>query len=289
MSNKIAVKDTAARLLTPNDTLDVRIFDQHGKMYPDLRKALLAEAELVAKRSLAGLKGIKVKDIYLNGSSAGYFYYDKSDLDVRIEVVNENCSFITNDDELLEQFLTIIKQSTFPNVRFHANGRFADIKINTRTFEIMGLYSILNDRWVIEPRKDITADLNIDDIMEEYTKRFYKIKNYMRDMISSGKTKTMEGIEEIEAFYKKCIRENNFSAREYIIYKLLNYRGIHKQLQELFNDSLKDILSLTDSAQQTGISNTDAKHPEAKSPNISQTLGADDITYTLPPLYEIKI
>ena len=31
----IQMKDIAVRLLTPNDTLDVRIFDSHGKIEPD--------------------------------------------------------------------------------------------------------------------------------------------------------------------------------------------------------------------------------------------------------------
>ncbi len=282
----IQMKDIAVRLLTPNDTLDVRIFDSHGKMYPDLRKALLAQAESVAKRSLLKTPELTIRDIYLNGSSASYFYHEKSDLDVRIEISHENCTFLTQNEILINQLLNALKLSAFPNSRFEVNGRFVDIKLNTKTFEIMGLYSLLQDKWIIEPRKDITRDLDLNDIMEEYTKRFYDTKNYMFGMLNSGKNKTMEGIEEIEKLYQDALENNNVSIREYVIYKLLNYRGIHSQLQELFNDSLRDILSLPDKPITKVPVN--AENGSNASPKSSPDVNTD-VSYTLPPLYEIKI
>ena len=128
-------------------------------------------------------------------------------------------------------------------------------------------------KWIIEPRKDIVDGLDIDDIMEEYTRRFYQIKNYMRHMLDTGKNKTLEGIKEIEQYYKKRVIESGSSIREYIIYKLLNYRGIHNQIAELFNDSLRDYLSL---------------ESEEYSPSVSENPDFD-ISYTLPPLYKIDI
>ena len=241
---RVEIKDIAIRLLTPNDTLDVRVFDTHKKMYSELRKTLLSEANFVYNRCLGGIEGLKVDDIYLNGSSASYFYYDGSDLDMRINVSNIGCPYITNNREEFEAFMSAMKNGAFPDTSFKAGNRLVDIKFSSHNFEIVGLYSILQDKWVVEPRKDIVEGLDVADTMEEYTRRFYAIKDYMREMVESDKMNTIEGAEEVEQYYKNCILRSSSSIREYILFKLLNYRGIHKQLRELFNDSLKAALTL---------------------------------------------
>lgn len=273
MTETIQVKDIAIRLLTPNDTLDVRVFDIHGKMHPEIKRILLDEADFIYNRCLGDIEGLKLQDVYLTGSSAGYFYRDKSDLDMRIQVINEDCPYIVDDIPSFETFMSVMKNGVFSDTKFRVGNRFVDIKFGAHNFEIMGLYSILHDKWIIEPRKDIVDGLDIDDIMEEYTKRFYQIKDYMRHMLDSGKNKTLDGIEEIEQYYKNCIINSGSSIREYIIYKLLNYRGIHNQIAELFNDSLRDYLSL---------------ESEEYSPSVSENPDFD-ISYTLPPLYKIDI
>ncbi len=105
-------------------------------------------------------------------------------------------------------------------------------------------------------------------------------ESYMRHMLDTGRNKTMEGIEEIEKFYKDCIVNSASSIREYILYKLLNYRGIHSQLQELFNDSLRDYLSL------------ESKKNDAASPSFIPSASENpgfNLSYTLPPLYKIDV
>ena len=102
----------------------------------------------------------------------------------------------------------------------------------------------------------------------------------MRHMLDSGKNKTMKGIEEIAKLYQDSIENNNVSIIEYVIYKLLNYRGIHSQLQELFNDSLRDYLSL------------ESKKNDAASPSFIPSASENpgfNLSYTLPPLYKIDV
>ena len=287
MNTTVNMRDVASRLLTPNDTLDVRIFDVHGHIHPDLRNVLLKKAFYIFNRTFDKINGVELHDIYINGSSASYFYRDKSDIDMRLEVHDVGCPFVSHDKYKFDKFVKTLFIASFLGCKFHAENRFLDVKITSSSFEIMGLYSILHDKWVIEPRKDIVKDLDIDDIMEEYTRRFYQIKDYMRQMLDTGRNKTMEGIEEIKKFYEDSINNNNVSIREYVLYKLLNYRGIHAQLKELFNDSLRDYLSLpNDNSKTTPLTQT--PNNAVNSSPIVDYNAEINVSYTLPPLYKIK-
>ena len=244
MSKLVSMKDTCIRLLTPNDTLDVTIFDTHGDMYPEVRQELLNIANDVINKSIGFIPGLKVKDICLNGSCASYFYHDKSDIDIKIDIVNENCSFLTTDAEPLIRFMGYMKSTSFPNHKFSFNGRFVDIKFTSKQQEIMGLYSILNNQWVIVPDKNITQNLNVDDLMEEYTKRFYQIKEHLRNIIDSGEILTVKGLHDLEKYYINMYSQSYSSVREFIIFKMLKYRSLIKEIQNTFNDYTKRALNI---------------------------------------------
>lgn len=242
--NVMNIRDTACRLLTPNDTLDVRLFDVHGKMHPEIRKALLTNAYYIINKCFRGIEGLKVYDIFLTGSSASYFYNDKSDIDMRIEVHNENCPHLTTDKKILNRFFSHVFHGAFRNYRFQAQNRFIDIKITADSFEIIGLYSILQDKWVLEPDKHIADGLDIEDIMNEYHIRYREINEYLENMQKSGELTTREGLKKLEEYYVSLISGNNVSIREYIVYKLLNYKGVHWRIKEILSDATKAYLTV---------------------------------------------
>lgn len=243
-ANNHSMKDILIRLLTPNDTLDTSVFDPRQIMYSDLRNILLDQANHVFNRCFSYIPGLKLEDVYLTGSSAGYFYHDQSDIDVRLHIINENCSYITQDIRLFESFITTVRIGTFLNQTFKAGNRFVDISCAGHMPEIMGLYSIMQNKWIVTPHRDITAGLEADDIMEEYTKRYYEMCHYLYQIGASGKLKTIEGIEELEKYYTDLVQNSTVTIREYIIYKLLNYRGILQDIKQIFNLALKEYLSL---------------------------------------------
>lgn len=65
-------------------------------------------------------------------------------------------------------------------------------------------------------------------------------------MIKDGKTKTTDGIDEIEDYYKIISQVQGNSMREYIIFKLLKRRGIFKEIISLFQTARQELLSLKD-------------------------------------------
>jgi len=238
------IRQTLSRLLTPNDTLDVRLFDVHGIMYPDVRNALLANARYVIKKTVANIDGLKVHDIFLNGSAAGYFYHDHSDIDMRIDVHNESCLSITQDQHLLNEFLSIIARGVLQECKFMLHNRYIDIKLSSNMHEIMGLYSLVQNKWVILPDKNITAGLDAEDIFAEFKKRFAEMSAYLDGLVQSGVLETEQGCKDLEMYYKNLLRGNTVSIREYILFKLLNYCGVHWKIKEVLSDSIQKRLTL---------------------------------------------
>ncbi len=244
MNNLVDIRDIAFRLLHPNETLDVRLFDFYGQMHKEVREQLLRNASFVIKNTVGRIKGLKVKDIFLNGSSAGYFYHEKSDIDVRIEVCNESCSFVSKDGFEFARFLMVLQRGSLAGYKFTYNKRFIDISTKPSDKEIVGLYSILNDKWVLEPNQHIADDLNVEDVVSEYVKRLHIIEEHIAKMKKSGVLQTKEGIEQLEAYYRSFFEYNTSSIREYVVYKLLGYKGVFKDLKRIISQSWKDFLSL---------------------------------------------
>ncbi|MBE6444220.1 MAG: hypothetical protein E7020_06110 [Alphaproteobacteria bacterium] len=243
MVNYIDIRDIAYHLLHPNETLDVRLFNYGGQMHQDVRQQLLSNANFVINKTIGGIKYLKVKDIVLCGSSASYFYREKSDIDISIEVYNDNCPYLPDKDTYLGKLLKILQFGSTHRFNFTLNNRFVDISIRDSDNDFMGVYSLLNDKWVIEPDQHIADDLNINDILNEYTKQYDKIEKYIKELQCSGRLKTKDGIEELTKFYSAKFNYK-WDIREYIVYKLLGYKGVYSRIKQLISDSRHEFTSL---------------------------------------------
>lgn len=245
-TDDIDMRMVARRLLTPNDTLDVRLFDYRGQMHPDIRRQLLDNAEYIINKTVAGIDGLVVSDIFLNGSSAGYFYRKDSDIDMRIEVHNENCPYLSTDNQKLSTFLMMLLRSETGNMHFMINNRQIDVSIKAFENEMIGLYSILQDKWVRKPDKHITDNITFDAIWQKYVKRYNDISSFLQQIQNSGKLKTAKGLRELEQYFRECFTYSEQGIQELIVHKLLAYQGILQDIRTLISQSWQNFLSLTD-------------------------------------------
>lgn len=250
MMNINAIQRIAYRLLTPNETFDVRLFDYGGRMHADIRRQLLKNTIYIINRTVKGIKGLKVHDIFLTGSSSGYFYHEKSDIDIRIEVHNENCPWISNETGDFNAFLNMLYKSSLNDFKFRINRRFVDVKLNCNTFELMSLYSVLYDKWIITPDRNITAGLDINDIMDEFDRRYTKACEFLQNLKTSNVLKTLEEQQLLSEYYHSFFDNNNSSIREYIIYKLLTHSGILFQIKQLLSDTRKEYYSIIEKKEE---------------------------------------
>ena len=245
MGELISIRDICERYLTPNDTLDPEIFNTNEQVHPELRSKLLKIADVVIKKSIIYIPGLRFHDICLRGSSAGYHYHEKSDLDVKIMISNENCDFLTKNPENFKVFIQMMKSIAIPNQKFFANDRFVDVKLEIpRTGEHMGLYSLTRNEWINKPDKNYLTSLDIDDVMEEYTKRFHKIKEHLFNIKQSGELSTLEGIYALQDYRSEIFQAAYTDPKEFVIFKLLQKRGITWEIRTLIDESTKTVLSL---------------------------------------------
>lgn len=244
MAEYVNLKPLVYQMLTPNDTLDVRLFDFRGKMYPEVREQLLVDAQYIVKETIKGIEGLVVADVYLSGSSAGYFYSDASDIDIGIEVHNEGCPYLTKDEDKLADFLLKLFCGNCGKIGFVLGNRPVDINLESKDKEIVGLYSLVQDKWIIEPRKDIFSGIGVEDVWADYIKRYEEIYKYIDEIKLSGKLKEKQGILDLSQYFRGVLKKSLESPREYIIYKLLKKRLVFVDIGRVIYESWQDYLSL---------------------------------------------
>lgn len=236
------------RLMTPHEVLDPRIFDYKEEMLPEVREALLKLADRRIEKLFAPIKGLEVYDICLTGSSTSYFYHDKSDIDMSIEIHNKNCPFLTKDLKLLGRFLHAISN------RFHKSGyieqyggRLVDIKTYSRQFDIMGLYSIKKNKWRIYPDHDIYTKISKEEILDLYFERKAQIE---ADVAHYKQTLDDFALGDKLELYHREEFDKSVNAKTYLLFKLLVKTKILRSLGAESILAYNRGLSLSDNAKQ---------------------------------------
>jgi len=133
----------------PHTTLNQEFWNQPGdKLDPEIRKKLLQIAEDFIEKSEAA--EAPVKDITFTGSLANYNYSPYSDVDLHVLF---DFADINEDEDLVREYFQALK-SVWNNTH--------DIRMKDYEVEIYGqhsrdphiasgLYSILNDEWIVKP------------------------------------------------------------------------------------------------------------------------------------------
>ena len=80
----VSMRDICVRLLTPNDTLDVAIFDFRQMMYPDIRSKLIKMVNVVINKSIGYIPGLKIEDVLRAQADANKYHPTPSELTLYI-------------------------------------------------------------------------------------------------------------------------------------------------------------------------------------------------------------
>ena len=124
------------------------------KLIPEVRVKLFS----VAKLFMEGikLKNTNIQDIIFTGSLANYNWSEYSDIDLHIVV---DKSKIDVDPETLDDYFTIKKDAFNSKHNIKIKGFDAELYIQGVDEEhiALGVYSIVFNRWLKEPRKDHIA------------------------------------------------------------------------------------------------------------------------------------
>ena len=229
----------------PHPELNKDFWNQPGrKLDPEIRENLLKIAQDFIDSSQAA--GAPLKDITFTGSLANFNYSPYSDVDLHVLF---DFSDINEDEELVREYFQAAK-SVWNNTH--------DIKIKDYEVEIYGqhaddphvasgLYSILNDEWIVEPMR---SDPQIDykdikkkaDSLEDQIDRVVKVYeegNYEEAIEKADKLK-----EKIRRLRKAGLDDVGEYSVENLAFKTLRRNGYLGILSDVKNNSYDKMMSI---------------------------------------------
>jgi predicted nucleotidyltransferase len=228
----------------PKDTLSDQIFDEEKKgnfvMRGDVRKRLIE----ISNDFIESLNvEFFVHDVVLTGSLANYNWSQYSDIDLHILIDYEESKY---EKDILKEFFDAKKQVWNEKHNIKIKGSEVEVYVQDVNEEHIssGVYSILHNKWVIEPEKDKP---NIDDRKilekgEEFAKRIdHLIKHYSES--------TIEQLEDLRKKIKDFRQSGLESGGEYsyenLVFKLLRRNGYIQKLLKLKTQIKDRKLSIT--------------------------------------------
>jgi hypothetical protein len=219
-----------------NDTLNPNIWNPDNTIKPEVRDALLkvaqdfyAESELTAP----------IQDIYMLGSAANYNWGPSSDIDVHVLI---DFNKLSMERDLVKKMVDSIKANWNKNHNIQVKAHRVELYIQdiTEANRAMGIYSILNNRWVKFPQK-LTLNLDKNVIQKKYTDMVLQIKNAIKS----------NNLEDLKRVLKSVydMRESGLSkggefSSENIVFKLLRTRNHLDNLKNAVNKVYDAKLSL---------------------------------------------
>lgn len=232
------------------DSLSNEIFDESKegfKMKEDVRKRLLEVAD-----DFVESLGVDffIHDIVLTGSLSNYNWSEFSDVDLHILVDMDEIGG-ENDSPILQ---TIIKE--FFDAKKNVWNEKHDIKIKGFDVEVYvqdveeshissGVYSILHDKWEIEPKKETP---NIDDrkILEKGEDFARKIDQLLGMGTNNEVLPKIESLrKKLKQFRQSGLETGGEYSYENLTFKLLRRNGYIEKLLKLKTDITDKKLSIT--------------------------------------------
>jgi hypothetical protein len=188
---------------------------QNNKMKPIIRYKLLKIALEFAK--YIGIKNLGLTDIIMTGSNASYNYTNYSDIDLHL-VVN-----IPENNEAIKELFDAKKGLWNEQHDIKIKGFDVELYVQDASEPHIssGMYSILNDTWIKEP-KPVRPD--IDDVSVE--KKYYQYHDAIQAAVKDNDFNKLEKIKsDIKKMRQSGLDKAGEFSAENLAFKLLRNLG----------------------------------------------------------------
>ena len=230
------------------DELNSKIWEKKGDSYSmrsEVRKKLLETSNIFI--DFLGIE-ILVTDIIMIGSLVNYNWSKYSDIDLHI-VVNFN-QFPTNSQDLYVEFFDLKKVifNQKHNIKMFGYDVECFVQSESETTFSSGIYSILYDMWVNEPKK--LDKTNIDkELIKEKSKQWMRIIDGVVDNIEDEDPEEIKSIvkkykEKLKNFRSCGLEKNGEMSIENLVFKLLRRNGYIENLSDLPTEIIDKKLSM---------------------------------------------
>ena len=230
------------------DELNPKIWEKDGKSYmmrPEVREKLLETANIFI--DFLGVDVI-VTDIIMIGSLVNYNWSKFSDIDLHI-VVNFN-QFPENSRDLYLEFFDLKKVifNQRHNIKMFGYDVECFVQKEDETTFSSGIYSILYDMWMNEPKKTSKETLD-KELIKEKAKQWMRIIDGVVDNIEDEDPEEIKSIvkkykEKLKNFRNCGLEKGGEMSIENLVLKLLRRNGYVEKLYELPTEIIDKKLSM---------------------------------------------
>ena len=227
--------------------MKVRIYN--NTLNPALWDNLTLKPDVVESLKSIGLSFYKdteltapIKDILMVGSSANYNWSDFSDIDVHIVIDFKD---VSKDVEMVEKMVNAIKAKWNADHDIHIKGFNVEVYIQdtSKKNRSTGVYSLLNNKWVTEPKKE-EFELDKEQIQQKYSDMVLKIKNALE---TESMDKLKKVLKDLYDMREVGLNKAGEFSTENIVFKVLRSRGHLDKLRNSINHIFDKKASLKES------------------------------------------
>lgn len=186
---------------------------------------------------------LKPQDVTLTGSAANYNWSEHSDIDLHIVIDMEE--FTKACPDLAEDFFNNKKTLWNEHHEIEIYGHPVEIYVQPSTEEhaSSGVYSVLNDQWVVEPEYNPPEDVDTQAVRKKFNEYKKRIDNIIG---SSGNGEEADRLKEKIREYRQeglDTEAQEFSVPN-LVFKELRRSGYMEKLINYIRDDKSEELSL---------------------------------------------
>jgi hypothetical protein len=204
-----------------HDTLNPNLW-KNNQLRPVVRLKLLEIAKHFV--NFIDIPNLNLKDITVSGSNAAYTYTPHSDLDLHLIV-----DISTDKAHYLKNLFDAKKNQYNLNHDIKVKGIDVEVYVqdSKQVHHSSGIYSVLDDRWLIEPKSE-RVNINDDDVKDKVNNYTNKIKQALssENMNLAKKVK-----DEITKIRKSGLDKSGEFSVENLAFKVLRARGLIDKLR----------------------------------------------------------
>lgn len=214
--NEVSVDDAVVF----HDELNPALWDSSGKMHPEVRKGLL---EII--KDFIDFIGVKISlvDITVSGSNAAYSYTEYSDIDLHVVA-----RVPQGEPEFPELFDA--KKNQY-NTQYDIQVKGIDVEVYVQDAEqehhSLGIYSVLKDEWVSEPKKE-RVDIDSQDVKRKYKQYSDEINTVLK---SDNLDEVNQQWDDVKRMRKAGLSKGGEFSVENLVFKILRNQGLMEKLK----------------------------------------------------------
>lgn len=247
VGEEVEASDVEVPVAPLRSELNSKIWTKDNKLKPEVRQALLD----IANSYFESLDlDLEIKDILFTGSLANYGWTDSSDIDLHLIVDYKELAEIP----FLEDYLYLKKKKWLDNHKISIYGFEVEpfAKDEEKQHAYKAIYSVLNDNWIVEPRKD-KPTIDFETVKEKAASlmndidRVEDISNTEKRHAAANKLGTkLGGLRNIG------LSKDGEYSNENLIYKTLRKAGYLDKLDSTEHKAVDKKLSLNENLEGAG-------------------------------------